>query len=293
MSKTDALLNSLSTDDISTYLVDSDTEEHVIVTEDRKVIVPNSLRRIAVQHDHNIETITFDCPRYWDEHDMSKMIVYINYACPGGSIGSYIATNIVVDEFDSSIMHFDWTISENVTIDEGFISFLVCVKRRDRAGVERVHWNSEINEEMYISEGLELPEDFVQSSPDILTQILLFHNDIVQLNKVTLERASVYVGSGEMPDWADIQIDPDGDDGGVIPGGSGGSGVDGLHYDKETGELYLTANGYRASDSVTIVSGSGDSSCSDDCVTEDELHEITIEEFDALWDSVFKGENNG
>lgn len=210
MSQTDKLLDSLSNDDIETYLADANTEEHIVITAEREVIVPDSLRRIAVQHDHNIETVTFDCPRYWDEHDMSKMAVYINYATPSGAVASCICTNVRVDEADSTIMHFEWTISENVTIEEGFIAFLACVKKTDSNGVLKNHWNSELCKDMYVSEGLELPEDFVQSNPDILTQILLFHQDVLNLNKTTLERASVYVGSGEMPDWANVQIDPSG-----------------------------------------------------------------------------------
>lgn len=216
MSQTDKLLDSLSNDDIETYLADASTEEHVVITAEREVIVPDSLKRIAVQHDHNIETVTFDCPRYWDEHDMSKMSVYINYATPSGAVDSCICTNVRVDESDSTIMHFEWTISGNVTVEEGFIAFLVCVKNTDSNGVLRNHWNSELCKDMYVSEGLELPDDFVQSNPDILTQILLFHSDVLNLNKVTLERASVYVGSGEMPDWANVQIDPNGSNG-VIP----------------------------------------------------------------------------
>ena len=225
MSQTDKLLDSLTNNDIETYLADVSTEEHIIITDEREVIVPDSLKRIAVQHDHNIETVTFDCPRYWDEHDMSKMAVYINYACPSGAVGSCIATGVRVDEANDNIMHFEWTISENVTFEEGFITFLVCVKNADTNGVLRNHWNSQLCKTMYVSEGLELPEDYVQANPDILTQILLFHNDVLNLNKITLERASVYVGTGDMPEWANVQINPNGNNG-VIPGGSS----DGYEY---------------------------------------------------------------
>ena len=27
----------------------------------------------------NIETVTIDCVRYWDEHDLSSFAIYINY----------------------------------------------------------------------------------------------------------------------------------------------------------------------------------------------------------------------
>jgi hypothetical protein len=115
MSNVNTLLNSFSDEDISTYTANPETEEHIVIDQDRNIIVPDSLKRIAVQYDHNIETVTFDCPRYWDGHDMSKMVVYINFACPDGVIGSAIATNVYVDEIDPTIMHFDWTIMSETT----------------------------------------------------------------------------------------------------------------------------------------------------------------------------------
>lgn len=234
MSQADKLLNSLSENDITSYTVDPALEEHIIIDSDRNVIVPDSLRRIAVQGDHNIETVTFDCPRYWDGHDMSKMVVYINYACSDGVIGNAVATNVVVDEHDPSIMHFDWTIMGDVTRVEGFLTFLVCIKKvtpsssvngnglnveivdgelviSEGVGSNR-HWHSELCNDMYISKGLELPDDYVRSHPDILTQILMFNADIIELNRVTMQRAAVYLGSGDMPDGYNVQIDPDGDD---------------------------------------------------------------------------------
>ena len=39
-------------------------EPHIVIDDDRYIAVPKKLRRLAVQHDHNVETVTFDCPRY-------------------------------------------------------------------------------------------------------------------------------------------------------------------------------------------------------------------------------------
>ena len=48
-------------------------EPHIVIGYDRVVTVPDQLKRLAVQYDHDIETVTFDCPRYWGKHDMSQM----------------------------------------------------------------------------------------------------------------------------------------------------------------------------------------------------------------------------
>ena len=172
MSQADELLEQLSNDGIATLSADPSVEPHIVISAERIITVPTQLRRIAVQYDHNIETVTFDCPRYWDGHDMSTMVVYINYRRPDGKLGSYIAENITIDEVDDTIMHFDWTISKHVTSASGSLNFLVCVKKVDGEGEEVNHWNSELNTEMYISTGLETETIVEESYPDIVAQLL-------------------------------------------------------------------------------------------------------------------------
>ena len=173
------IFNGLSEEEIAAYSAIPSEEPHIVVGPNRVVTVPESLKRIGVQYDHNIETVTFDCPRYWDGHDMSTMVVYINYLTPNGETGSFVAQNVTVDENDISIMHFDWTISKHVTNSNGYVKFLVCVKDTNSDGIEIKHWNSELNSDLYISEGLELGNEPIQEDyPDVITQILLRLNDV-------------------------------------------------------------------------------------------------------------------
>lgn len=166
------LLDSLTEEEIEVYLADQATEEHIVVGSDRYITVPEALKRIAVQFDHNVESVMFDCPRYWDGLDMSKLKIYINYMRPDKTRGMYLAKDISVDEEDSNIMHFTWTISQNVTLVKGNVSFLVCAKKTDETGNEENHWNSELNKEIYISEGLECAESIIANHPDIITDLL-------------------------------------------------------------------------------------------------------------------------
>lgn len=170
MSQAEELLNSLTENDISLQLANPETEPHIVVGDDRFISVPKELQRIAVQYDHDVETVTFDCPRYWDDLDMSDLSIYINYMRKDRVVGIYKATDISVDATNDRIMHFNWKISRNVTEVVGQIKFLVCVKKGDADGNEVNHWNSELNTEMYISEGLEAGEGFFDSYPDIITQ---------------------------------------------------------------------------------------------------------------------------
>ena len=170
MSKADELLNSLSENDISLQLVNPETEPHIVIGEDRIISVPEELRRIAVQYDHDVETVTFDCPRYWDGLDMSELSIYINYMRKDRYVACYKATDIIVDDADPNIMHFNWTVSRNVSEVKGELKFLVCIKKGDSEGYEVNHWNSELNTEMYISEGLEVDPSILDPYPDIISQ---------------------------------------------------------------------------------------------------------------------------
>ena len=169
MSQASDLLNSLTSGDVSAYTAYPEDEEHIVVDGDRFVTVPDSLKRIAVQHDHNMETVTFDCPRYWDGIDMSVMKVFINYMLPNGELGVYMADNVAIDADDDTMLHFSWTISSAVTKKQGNITFSICIKEVDTEGNVTRHWNSELNREMYVSQG---QESIVSSNTDMIVQLL-------------------------------------------------------------------------------------------------------------------------
>lgn len=146
--------------------------EHVVVGSDRYITVPESLQKIGVQFDHNAETVTFDCPRYWDGHDLSMMKIYINYMRPNDSFGAYLCNDAEIDSMDDTIMHFNWVISGHVTEFAGPLSFLVCICDVDQNGDSTTHWNSELNTQMYISSGMKCRDAILGRYPDIITQLL-------------------------------------------------------------------------------------------------------------------------
>ena len=161
MSQAEELLTSLN----ATELLSVESEEpHIVIDDNRIITVPDKLKRLAVQYDHDIETVTFDCPRYWDDLDMSQMKIYINYLRSDTYTGTYKAQNITVDETDDTIMHFTWTVSKNVSLIFGKIVFLVCVRKTDESGNEVNHWNSELCKDCYVSEGLEVDGENLKNS---------------------------------------------------------------------------------------------------------------------------------
>ena len=181
MSLADSLLANSSGNGVSTRTAAGVEERHIVIGTNRFINVPEELRRIGVERDHNVETVTFDCPRYWDEHDLMTMAVYINYICANGAVGSYCATNLRADDSDDSMFHFDWVVSNNVTQTNGSITFLVCAKRTDENQEIDIYWNSERNSEMYVSAGLETVEAVFKLEPDLLTHVLLLADKIASI----------------------------------------------------------------------------------------------------------------
>lgn len=187
MSQAEELLTALAGEQASTYTAPGRDEPYILIGNDRIIMVPDELKRIAVQYDHNIETVTFKCPRYWDAHDMSEMAVYINYRLRDKSIGCYIADHVRVDSDDDNCILFDWTIKNTLTQLAGPITVQVCIKRTNSEGTETVHWNSELNKDMYVAEGMECglvaePDAYT----DLLTQVLLRTGYASKIGYVTL-----------------------------------------------------------------------------------------------------------
>lgn len=177
MSEVNELLDNLTDQEMLAYSVDSSEEPHIVIDRDRFITVPDELKRIAVQYDHNIETVTFDCPRFWDDHDLSEMQIFINYT-NGSIMGSYLADNLVIED---DIIHFSWTISQNVTRNKGTVVFLVCAKTSNENEELVTHWNSELCRDLYISEGLETSGSITTAHADIITQLLTRMDNVLEV----------------------------------------------------------------------------------------------------------------
>lgn len=187
MSQAEDLLNSVSEDDTTLYTTNSETEEHIVIDNNRIITVPKPLRRIAVQYDNNIETVTFDCPRYWDDNDLSTMYLYINYENANRGNGRYLAKNVRIDEENEKMIHFEWTIGKELTLVEGKLRILVCAMKTDESGNDELHWNTEINTEMYVSEGMEFADVIPLMYPDVVNDLLTRMDTIIAADTPLLD----------------------------------------------------------------------------------------------------------
>lgn len=179
MSLAEDLLNSLPEDQTAVTSADPATEPHIVINADKTVTVPEELKRILVQHDHNIETVTFDCPRYWDGHDLSQMGLRIVFQRSDGHQEPHPVENLRVDESNDRMIHFDWTISENTTLVSGNVKITVCAKLTNAEGVSEREWHTIPNQDLFVNEGMDCSgEEIVEWNPDVIEYILAELDDL-------------------------------------------------------------------------------------------------------------------
>lgn len=156
-------------------------KQHVIINEDRSITIPDELLEVGVQYDTNVNTITFDCPRYFDNVDLSKMAIYVNYKQSKDRLDSFKVANITVDAENQNLIHFDWTITLAVTEISGPFTFSVCAKTVDSDGNITKHWNTKTVLKMTVVEGLETTDQVTKKYPDIIQDVLDRTSEVVAL----------------------------------------------------------------------------------------------------------------
>lgn len=194
MSLAEDLLNSLPESAVATYSINPEVEPHIVINADKTVTVPDELKRILVQYDHNVETVTFDCPRYWDGLDLSQMELRIVFQRSDGHKEPRPVENLRIDDVDDRIIHFDWTISRNTTLVDGKITITVCAKITNSGGVAEREWHTIPNRDMLVNEGMDCSgEEIVNQNPDVIEYIL------AQLDELKSAGVGEGTGSGLPP----------------------------------------------------------------------------------------------
>lgn len=174
MSLAENLLNTLPDGtNVSAKAGEGAEERHIIVGADRKITVPNELKNIAVTGDKNVETVTFDCVRYWDDNDLSTFAIYLNYTLPNGTRGTYSPVGI---ERFADHYSFDWTIDNSITANAGSIEIsVVAIKPgADVNEPKEKQWGSFPNSDLKIIRGLDLadPPETNEENGDLYWNLL-------------------------------------------------------------------------------------------------------------------------
>lgn len=93
MSEINDLLNSLS------------DKPHIIINRDRTIIVPDALKKFAVQYDHNVGPVTFDCLRYLKGSPYNNIEGAADYDPAGRNKGTDFYKAVMEDGFNVCVCY--------------------------------------------------------------------------------------------------------------------------------------------------------------------------------------------
>ena len=224
----------------------------VIDGETRIISVPTEYKELGVESDEKVTRVKFQCPKIvGDNIDLTEYNLYINYRNAGNKLNSYLVEDVTAT---GDTINFSWLLSRHVTENPGTISYIVCAKKSDDTGVIN-EWNTKVATGI-VGIGLEATEEIEEQNIDAIEQILRsivelenkvdgggsggsggYYSpsvdnegnlswtpskaDMPAVGGANIKGprgvSGVYVGSGDMPDGYNVQIDPDGRPSGIIP----------------------------------------------------------------------------
>lgn len=79
----------------------------------------------------------------------------INFIKPLGDQGAYVCKPATIDQSNDNVIHFEWTISSQVTQQPGAIKFIVCMQKDATDQTTSLIWHSQICSSMNILPGIE------------------------------------------------------------------------------------------------------------------------------------------
>lgn len=144
----------------------------------RVVTVPEQYKTLGVETDQAVKKIWFRFPRIVGNNntDLSVLSVRIHYRNANGDIDGYIVKDLEADGEDNVI--FSWEIGGNVALYKGNVEFIVCAVRTDDEGLIHREWNTKLNKDCVVLEGLELGKiEIKPTEKDIIAQLIQYVKD--------------------------------------------------------------------------------------------------------------------
>ena len=138
----------------------NDSPVCIIDPETRTITVPPEYQLLGVESDEKVERLYFQCPKIvGDNVDLSQLILFINYQNAGQEIDAYKITDV---ETDGDNITFSWLLDRKVTAyrttQQNKLGFSFCAQKAEENGSLTQEWNTTINTECSVLEGLEAQE---------------------------------------------------------------------------------------------------------------------------------------
>lgn len=167
------MINLQSVDELLT-LAEQQVEEKEYCTVDdntRVVTVPEIYKMLGVESDKRAKRIWFKFPKLVGNNgvDLSSIGVRVNFRNANGDGDIYIVEDLTTD---GDYVIFSWELTRKVTAYKGNVSFVVCAVKSATDGTTKNEWNTTLNKECEVLEGLEVTEQIKNENPDIIEYIL-------------------------------------------------------------------------------------------------------------------------
>ena len=151
-----------------------DKDNHFIINAiTRGVAAANGMKKILIQHDHDSERFTFECPRFIEGHDMALCNkIEVHFINIGGgnkkALGVFTVTDLEVSD-DGETVGFSWLISSVGTANVGTLTF--CIRFACTEKNELVYqWFTGVNKETMVQEGIYNNDDLADEFSDIVEE---------------------------------------------------------------------------------------------------------------------------
>lgn len=146
--------------------------EYCTVDDDtRLVTIPDKYKKLGVESDEKAKRIWFRFPKFVGNNgvDLSAIGVRVNFRNANGDGDIYIVEDLTTD---GDYVTFSWELTRKVTAYKGNVSFVVCAVKSAMDGTIKNEWNTTLNKECEVLEGLEVTEQIERENPDIIEYIL-------------------------------------------------------------------------------------------------------------------------
>lgn len=119
----------------------------------RQVKVPFSQKAIGVVGDHLSEQLTFRCPQFIDEHDISGCArKYVSWVNVDGEVGD---DALHVQKIEGGMVYLTWTIRNALTTAKGLVKFSIFFEDVAEDGVTVLYrWGTLVNQNCEILDAI-------------------------------------------------------------------------------------------------------------------------------------------
>ena len=182
--------------------------EYCTVDDDtRLVTIPDKYKKLGVESDKKAKRIWFRFPKLVGNNgvDLSAIGVRVNFRNANGDGDIYIVEDLTTD---GDYVIFSWELTRKVTAYKGNVSFVVCAVKSATDGTIKNEWNTTLNKECEVFEGLEVTEQIEQENPDIIEYILaslggsVSAEQIAQAVEAYMKEHPFTETDPTVPDWA-------------------------------------------------------------------------------------------